>query len=311
MERQLSREPILPKAFMARCSKLLGDENSAFLKCLQRPLRKSIRVNTIKTTVKDLSKRLSFLENQFGWYGDGFFINEDKPGKYLEHFLGYYHVQSAMSMVPALILDPRPQDIVLDLTAAPGSKTTQMAQMMENEGAIVANDVRIERLKALKSNIERLGVVNTVVTRVDGRKFRLGGSFDKVLLDAPCSSEGTVRKNWNMLSRWGMEQIRSLSRLQKPLSENAVLSLKPGGVMVYSTCTHAPEENEGVVSHLLEKFEWLELEGIKVEGIRSRTGITEWEGRHFDRRVKSCMRIYPHDNDTEGFFIAKLVRRDV
>ncbi|MBI2675007.1 MAG: RsmB/NOP family class I SAM-dependent RNA methyltransferase [Candidatus Aenigmarchaeota archaeon] len=306
-----NKQPILPAAFKARCSKLLGDENSAFLKCLQRPLRKCIRVNTIKISVSELEKRLPFLDGQFEWYPEGFFINEDKPGKYLEHFLGYYHVQSAMSMVPALILDPKPQDIVLDLTAAPGSKTTQMAQMMENKGAIVANDVRIERLKALKSNIERLGVVNTLVTRVDGRKFRLGGSFDKVLLDAPCSGEGTVRKNWNMLSRWSMEQIRSLSRLQKSLAENALLSLKPGGVMVYSTCTHSPEENEGIVSHLLERFEWLELEGIKVEGIKSREGITQWEGRHFDRRVRDCMRIYPHDNDTEGFFIAKLVRRDV
>ncbi len=300
------REPVLPKAFMARCSKLLGEENREFLKCLQMPLRKSIRANTIKIQVSELEKRLGFLGQQFSWYPEGFFIDEEKPGKYLEHFLGYYHVQSAISMVPALLLDPRPEERVLDMTAAPGSKTTQMAQMMGNRGVIVANDVRVERLKALKSNIERLGVLNTVVTRNDGRNLRLGSTFDKVLLDAPCSGEGTVRKNWNMLSRWSMERIRSLSRLQKSIAENAALSLRPGGSMVYSTCTLAPEENEGVVDHLLNKFGWIDIEETKIEGLKTRSGIMEWEGMGFDERVKNCMRIYPHDNDTEGFFIAKL-----
>ncbi len=306
MERQLSKEPILPKAFMARCSKLLGEENKEFLKCLRMPLRKSIRVNTIKILVSELGKRLAFLGQQFSWYPEGFFIDEGKPGKYLEHFLGYYHVQSAISMVPALLLDPQPGERVLDMTAAPGSKTTQMAQMMGNKGVIVANDVRIERLKALKSNIERLGVLNTVVTRNDGRNLRLGSTFDKVLLDAPCSGEGTVRKNWNMLSRWNMEQIKSLARLQKAIAENAALSLRPGGSMIYSTCTLAPEENEGVVDHLLNKFGWIDIEETKIEGLKTRSGVMEWEGIEFDERVKNCMRIYPHDNDTEGFFIAKL-----
>ncbi len=212
-------------------------------------------------------------------------------------------------MIPPIVLGPKGGEAVLDACAAPGSKTTQMAEMMGNTGVIVANDTNISRIKALRYNLDKGGVLNAVVTRMDAAKLsRSGIQFDRILVDAPCSAEGTIRKDWKVLSHWSDSLIFNLSRVQSHILLNAVQCLKSGGTLVYSTCTLAPEENEGVVNHLLDKIGGLHVEKINLAGLRSRVGVTEWQGARYRDEVKNCSRIYPQDNDSEGFFVAKITK---
>jgi NOL1/NOP2/sun family putative RNA methylase len=307
---------ILPKEFKARYSKILGTENKRFLDYCMRPLRKSIRINTLKIEKEkclELLKKRGWNLNPIPWYENGFWVDceriEEQLGNTLEYFMGYYYIQEASSMIPPAVLKPRERDFVLDMAASPGSKTGQIAEMMNNKGCVIANDVRIDRLKMLKYNLEKLGVMNTVVSKIDGRRFgKLNLKFDKILVDAPCSSEGTVRKNWKALSRWSPELIKYMSRIQKQMLDSAVHCLESGGVLVYSTCTLAPEENEGVIDYILKKYLDMDVEPIKLKGLKYREGLKEWNGTVFDSRVRKCARIWPQDNDTEGFFVAKLVK---
>ena len=306
---------IIPSEFKARYHKILGEENRVFLRYCIKPLRKSIRLNPLKADPHEIKKRL---EEKYGWnlkripwYKYGYWIindvGEGVVGNTLEHFMGYYYVQEAASMIPPVALDPKEGEIILDMSAAPGSKTTQMCEMMNNKGTIVANDVDIIRIKALRFNIEKLGCSNVVVTRMDGREFpKKKIKFDKVLLDAPCSAEGTVRKDWKALSRWSVRMIKTVASLQKKLLLSAYDSLKPGGTLVYSTCTLSPEENEGVINYLLDSREDAKVEPIKIPGLKFHKGIEEWEGKKYHEDVKNIIRVFPQDNDTEGFVIAKV-----
>lgn len=231
-------------------------------------------------------------------------------GRSLEHILGYYYVQEIASMLPVLALKPGPEELVLDLAAAPGSKTTQLAAFMKNTGAIIANDVNLKRLKILASNMERCGVLNAIITKKDGivlckRLKENGFLFDKILVDAPCSGEGTLRSSPVTYEMWNPKTIKILSRLQKALLASAIGILKPHGEIVYSTCTHAPEENEEVVNFVIKEFQDVKIESISLP-IKYRSGITEWNGDNYNQEVKKSCRIYPQDNDTEGFFIAKM-----
>ncbi len=306
---------MFPNLFKARMHKLLGEENKLFLKYCQKPLRTTIRINKLKVkNEKEIVKRLedygwklkkiSFLESAYEVSG---LKEEEAIGNTLEFFLGYYYVQEIASMLPPVILDPRPGEKILDLCASPGSKTTQMAMLMKNKGLIIANDVALERLKILKYNIEKYGVLNTITTLHDGRFFwKKDLKFDKILVDVPCSCEGVIRKNYQVLSRWSLHRIKELSKLQKGLIISAFKCLKEKGVLVYSTCTLAPEENEEVVSFLLDKFNNAKIEKIEISGFKMREGILEWESKKFREEVRNCARIYPQDNDTEAFFIAKI-----
>ena len=176
-------------------------------------------------------------------------------GRALEHILGYYYVQELASMLPVLVLKPKPNEKILDLASAPGSKTTQMASKMENAGLIIANEISLGRIKILASNTERCGVMNTIITKKEGsaicKRFeKQNFLFDKILVDAPCSGEGTLRSSYKTYKMWNPNTIKKLSRIQKHLLESAIEILKPGGEIVYSTCTHAPEENEEVVDDI-------------------------------------------------------------
>jgi len=302
---------IIPSEFKARYHKILGDENKVFLEFCKKPLRKCIRINTLK--VKDYDKFVGILGEKYKlekvpFCDYAYFINTQNPGKMYEHFLGKIYVQEAASLIPPIVMDLDTNDFVFDACAAPGSKTTQMAQIMNNKGCIVANDSIIERIKALFFNIESSGVLNTAITLMDMEKpipEKLYNRFDKILLDAPCSCDGTVRKDWNALSKWSVGLVKFLSNLQKKIIKNCINMLKKDGILVYSTCTLSPEENEEVVDYALKNFN-IEAEKIDVKNLKKHEGITEWEGKNFDESVKKCARIYPQDNDTEGFFVAKL-----
>ncbi|MCS7112790.1 MAG: RsmB/NOP family class I SAM-dependent RNA methyltransferase [Candidatus Bathyarchaeota archaeon] len=284
-----------------------------FLSHLLKPLPHSIRVNTLKISPERLIQRMEakgFILKQsklHPWFFEVEYTEERGLGATLEHTLGYYYVQEIVSGIPPIALDPKPWEVILDMAAAPGSKTTQIAQMMGCKGTIVANDISRERIKALKSNLDRLGVTNTVITVCDARRFRSSILFDRILLDAPCSSEATIRKDPSLQLDFSYRSTKWFSRLQKGMVERAYNLLKDDGVLVYSVCTFAPEECEEVVEHALKI-------GFKIEQVniplKHMEGIVEWvdeKGRRyrFDPDVSRSIRIYPHFEDTGGMFIAK------
>ena len=305
--------------FEERMKSLLGSDFPAFSEIIHHPPKNFIRCNTLKISCEELKKRLEKkwkVEQPFPGHEEIMLVEELMPGeigKAEEHLLGYYYIQELSSMLSVIALNPAAGEFVLDLCASPGSKTTQMAAMMENSGNIIANDRDIGRIAILASNLERCGVANSVVTRMLGenlceRFFLQGIKFDKILVDAPCSGEGTMRSSPKTFIMWNKNIIRKLSKIQKNLIESAAKILKKGGVMVYSTCTHAPEENEEVVSFLLEKFPDFTLEESDLP-IKCRAGILRWEEKTYNKNIERACRIYPHDNDTEGFFVAKFRRK--
>ena len=205
-------------------------------------------------------------------------------------------------MIPPLVLNPKPGDFVLDIAASPGSKTTQMAAMMKNKGIIIANDVENKRMKSLSSNLQRCGVSNVVVTKMHAQAFK-NLQCDSILLDAPCSGSGIIRKSLNTLKIWNPKMIKKLAGVQKQLILTAYNCLKKNGTLVYSTCSVDPEEDEGVVSHLLDETD-AKVEKINLN-IKRSDAILE-DDVSYNSKVKDCLRIWPQDNDSEGFFIAKI-----
>lgn len=205
-----------------------------------------------------------------------------------------------------MVLDPKPGDLVLDMAASPGSKTSQMAQYMENQGVIVANDVKGDRLAALGINLQRVGAYNTVITLMQGERYGTTGvQFDKILLDAPCSGTGTIRKSPRTINMWNPDMVTRISKLQQKLVLAAWKALKPGGTLVYSTCSSEPEENEGIVSFLLENHKDAKIVPFEIEMKRG-TPILSFEGKEYHPDVKHTLRLWPQDNDTEGFFVSKI-----
>ena len=289
----------------------LIEDLEAFYAACERPLPSVVRVNTIKTTVERAKRALADSDIAFEeteWCPGLLRLPEDQPGANWPYVHGWLHGQEEVSAIPARVLDPVPGERVWDACAAPGSKTTQLAALLEDTGRIVATDNNLGRISALRSNTERLGVTNTAVTAEDARNHSLkpfdGEHYDRALVDAPCSCEGTVRKNPDVLEEWSFDHVEGVSAIQKGILRRAVQTTREGGTVVYSTCTFAPEENEAVLDHVLseESCRLVEFDLPLDHAI----GITEWEGETFDRAVRRAKRIYPHHNDTGGFFCAKL-----
>ena len=285
------------------------------IEAYRRPLPTSFRVNTLKMDEREIlemlvERGLSFRKIPWARYG---YVVEDESidlGKTIEHMLGLIYIQAPISMVPVEVLDPKPGEKVLDLCAAPGSKSTQIAQLLGGVGVLVANDISFERVKALASNLQRFGVLNVIVTLMDGRKFPrfARGCFDKVLVDAPCSSLGIVSKNWGIARSWSPEIAKRLSKTQRQLIVAGFDCLKPGGELVYATCTLTVEENEMVVQYLLEKRENAILAEIDLSSLRYRRGIVEWDDMRFDEELRKTIRIMPYDNWAEGFYVARILK---
>ncbi len=298
-----------PERLLERLKTLWPDEYEEILSYAARPLPDAIRVNTLKISVKKFLQITELELEKVSWYRYAFIVkNQVTLGNTLEHVLGYVYSQSLASMLPVLAMKPRKNEKILDLCAAPGSKTTQIAQHMQNTGVIVANDIHYKRLKALASNLQRCGVMNTLVIQKRGEKlYKLTNEkFDKVLVDAPCSGEGTVRKDESAWNNWSHGKVSYFSKLQKKLIVSAFNMLKPDGILLYSTCTLAPEENEGVIDYLLNKFENARLEKIRINGVKLRPGIVEFGKLRFSEEVKKCVRVLFQDLDSEGFFLAKI-----
>jgi NOL1/NOP2/sun family putative RNA methylase len=236
---------------------------------------------------------------------------EDGPGSVAqtpEHWLGLFHIQQAVMSLPSLALAPRPGERVLDLCAAPGGKTVHLAELMEDRGPLVAVDPKEQRLRGLLGNVYRLGHSNVIVVAADGRDLPERARFDRVLVDAPCSAEGNYRRKEGRLPERSADFVGYVTGLQEALLRKGVALTRPGGVIVYSTCTFAPEENEAVVARILAD-EPVEIETIELD-VPHAPGVTEWMGETYPAELERAWRLYPQHLDSGGMFMARLRRMD-
>ena len=311
---------------LARYDPIVADPE-AFRAACERPLPSVVRVNGIKATPDRVARAFEAAGVGFepvGWHDGLFRLADDvSPGNTWPFVHGWVYGQEEVSALPARVLDPDPGERVLDPCAAPGSKTTQLAALMDDEGLLVANDSNLGRLSALRANAERCGVTSVAVTHADARHLSLkpfGGSerrsearrttsdgvepFDRALVDVPCSCEGTVRKNPDVLEEWSPSHVEGIAGVQRDILGRAVEVTRPGGTVVYSTCTFAPEENEAVLDDVIADHDCRLVEfDLELEHV---AGVAEWDGDRYDPSVRRAKRVYPHHNDTGGFFCAKL-----
>jgi len=291
---------------LTRYQKIIPDWEE-FIAATRRPLPLTIRTNTLRILPSKLRTRLEekgFSLTPFPGIPTLFQVEEKGVTKTIEHWLGLFYVQEATQVLPVIALDPRPGESVLDLCAAPGGKATQIAAAMKNSGLLIANEPNGRRRQALFANLNRLSVLNTAVTTYRGESFPMRVKFDRVLIDAPCSAEGTGRKTPGLGEGATEGTIRRLAGIQRRLILRGYDLLRSGGVLVYSTCTFAPEENEEVVSFLLESRD-ARIEELHLP-LPVAPGITRWEERRFKAELSRCVRIYPHHFDSGGGFIARV-----
>jgi len=280
----------------------------SFIASCQRPLRRSIRINTLKISVSDflaLVAPYGWQLSPIPWCEEGFWIERDEEtlplGSTAEHLSGLFYIQEASSMLPvaALFADDAEITRVMDVAAAPGSKTTQIAARMANQGAILANEYAASRVKVLAANISRCGIQNVVLTHFDGRVFgaALPECFDAILLDAPCSGEGVVRKDPDALRNWSVASNLEIAATQRELIDSAFHALRPGGTLVYSTCTLNREENEQVCQWLLARYP----DAVCVEPLGDL-----FNGAQQALTEEGFLHVFPQIFDCEGFFVARL-----
>jgi len=312
------------ESVLARYRPLLGDVVDGwdgFIDALQRPLPGCIWSNPTRIDAGGLGALLAgegIAAEPIPWLrhpslGQAFRLPADlKAGQRWWYCAGLAHAQEEVSQLPVTLMDLRPGQRVLDLCAAPGGKTAQIALALGNRGTLLANDFSPERIAALQGNLDRLGVVNVSTTWCDGGNYpAAAGPFDRILVDAPCSSEGTLRRNRSLARKLaadaGKRRHARMVPRQRALLRKAVQLCRPGGRIVYSTCTFAPEENELIVAEALDAGSGrLSLLPVTVQGLRTSPGITRWGDRSLDPSLARCLRIWPHVNDTGGFFVAVL-----
>jgi len=300
-------------SFYSYLIRLIGSkETKEFFEAVKEEFPKIIRINPLKTNKEFVKQRLTkggfILKENPLWENSFEVIYEPyEIGKTLEHYAGLFYVQEKSSLLPVKILDPKPGEIVLDIASAPGSKATQMGEVMESKGILVCNDIHLPRVKALTHNLDRIGLINTAVTMLDGAIFGelYYEKFDRVLVDAPCSSMGTVHKAKEVLSWWNEREINWFKMIQKKLVISGLKALKIGGILVYSTCTLTVEENEELIDEIINDYpvELLEIENLNINEER---GITEYMGKKFSKEIEKAIRIWPHKSNMEGFFIVKM-----
>ena len=285
---------MLPEAFLKRIMEQLGEEYPDFLRSLERPRAVALRQNPLKGAQPELP----FVQNPVPWEPCGYYYDpQTRPGLHPYHEAGVYYLQEASAMAPVVLLDPQPGEWVCGLCAAPGGKTTQIAGRMQGEGFLLCNEIHPKRARILSRNIERMGVSNALVTneRPDTLAKRLQGCFDRVLVDAPCSGEGMFRKEEAAVTDWSEETVAMCARRQKEILESAGKLVRPGGRLVYSTCTFAPEENEQVIDWFLQEHEEFCAEAVEAPWF-----IPGQEGTY---------RMWPHKLLGEGHFAAVLRKK--
>lgn len=281
----------LPIEFEKKMKAFLGNEWDDFLYSYDNNRFQALRFNTLK--VQSPEERMLILkvlgissDKRVSWANEAYYFDENvRPGKHPYHEMGLYYIQEPSAMSAAALLAPKPGMRVLDLCAAPGGKSTQLATYLGDSGLLVSNEINTQRSRILSQNIERMGIKNAIVTNEDSFVLasHFPGFFNAIQVDAPCSGEGMFRKLPEAIEQWSMENVAICAARQKEILDNAAVMLKPGGTIVYSTCTFSKEENEDVIEYFLEK--------------------------HPDFTLEEMERFWPHKVDGEGHFVAKLVRR--
>ena len=284
---------MLPEAFLNRMKAMLGEEYPAFLESLERPRAVALRYNPLKGKMP----AVPFLKDPVPWEPMGYYYDpEARPGLHPYHEAGVYYLQEASAMAPVFLLDPQPGEWVCDLCAAPGGKTTQIAGRMAGEGFLLCNEWSPKRAKILSRNIERMGIANALVTNEHPQKLaqRFAGCFDRVLIDAPCSGEGMFRKEETAVTDWSEETVAMCANRQREILRSGARLVRPGGRLVYSTCTFAPEENEQTMAEFLAEHPDFVPEQMSAP----------W----FETKDNSAFRLWPHKLLGEGHFAAVLRR---
>ncbi|MFX1469856.1 MAG: RsmB/NOP family class I SAM-dependent RNA methyltransferase [Promethearchaeota archaeon] len=282
------------------------NETVNMLKANEKKLTPTIRVNTLKISALELKKRLEekgFELEQVEWIPCGFKILKESYnlGSSHEFLQGYYYLQNVASMLSAIILDPKSNEIVIDMCSAPGSKATHMAQLMQNQGTLILIDRNKNRIPALEMNLRRMGIINSIVLNMDSINLsHLKIKADKILLDAPCTGEGLIRQDPSRKRNKKMKDIEKMALIQKKLLEAGLMTLKVGGKLLYCTCSIAPEENELVINGVLEKTENFAI--IEISERFGVNGLTEIFGNSLMDDLKFSQRLYPHIHDTIGFY---------
>jgi 16S rRNA (cytosine1407-C5)-methyltransferase len=305
----------LPEKFTQRLQELYDEkEYQHILQAFSHTTLPSFRANTLHVTAKELFgllEKQGFELEKVAWYSDAFLLKNKSIRELTEtdaYKQGLLYVQNLSSMIPALVLDPKPNETVLDLAAAPGSKTTQMAALMNNTGELTANDLSYKRLYKLKENLNQMGVLNAKVLNLPGESFwkNLPEYFDKTLVDVPCSMEGRIRcDDPKTYHDWSTKKVKQLARLQKYLLRSAIAATKVGGTIVYSSCTLSPEENEGVIEWIMDKTpNALVIEKIVIPHLSLQKGLTTWRKKIY-KQTQNTARVAPSET-MEGFFVTKI-----
>lgn len=318
----------LPEKFLNRMKSMLGEDYDAFLASYDNPNFQALRINTLHTSAKDVlshsvlvadtEHNTNFSLSQVPWCRDGYYYPETmRPGKHIYHEAGAYYIQEPSAMSPAVYLDAKPGETVLDLCAAPGGKSTQIASMMKQQGLLISNEIHPARAKILSENVERMGITNAVVTNESPQTLatRFVSFFDRIMVDAPCSGEGMFRKNEEACLQWSVENVRICADRQDEILNEADKMLKPGGRIVFSTCTFAPAENEGSIGRFLTthpEYKLLDVplyEGMS-HGLICDAPLSMCDGFRdveFAKQVADkVIRLWPHKLNGEGHFVAVL-----
>ncbi len=304
----------LPENFKLKMKELLGDELDSFIDCYKDRHNAGIRVNTLKLTPERFKEIAPVDIDPVPWIKNGFYYDEnDRASKHPYYYAGLYYIQEPSAMTPASLLPVNPGDRVLDLCAAPGGKTTELGAKLKGKGVLVCNDISNSRAKALLKNVELFGIRNAIVISEAPVKLEntFRGYFDKILVDAPCSGEGMFRKSHAIIKNWEQYGTGYYAKLQREILPSAINMLRPGGYMIYSTCTFSTEEDEGTLKWLLENYpdmHVLETADISVPGFE---GFVHARPELVDgpEEIRGALRLYPHKIKGEGHFVA-LLRKD-
>lgn len=302
----MDRELKLPEAFLERMKEMLGTEFEDFAGSYKKERSFGLRVNTAKISCEEFEKLVPFEVKKIPWVENGYFYEEaSRPARCPLYQAGLYYLQEPSAMTPASRIPVEPGDFVLDLCAAPGGKATALGAALRGNGLLVANDISTSRARALLRNIELFGIPNVFVANESPEKLHrtFPEFFHKIVLDAPCSGEGMFRKEEALARDWTPEKSTELARVQRELILLAADMLRPGGLLLYSTCTFAPKEDEGTISFLLEQHPEMDL--VELPGYEGFSqGEPAWGNG--DERLKRCVRIFPHRMNGEGHFLALL-----
>lgn len=303
----------LPELFKEKMQRLLGDEYEAYLASYNNPKYQGIRINTMKVSLEHWSKINPFSDLQpVPWCQEGYYYTEpNKPSKDPYYFAGLYYIQEPSAMAPGAYIPIEEGDKVLDLCAAPGGKTTQVLAKLNQTGVLISNDISASRTQALLKNVENFGARNAIITNETPQRLanKLPGYFDKILIDAPCSGEGMFRKDESAIKSWETYGVEHCQALQREILEYAYTMLKEDGMILYSTCTFSPEENEGMIQEFLSKHPLCEVIPLTpVGGIKN--GQPDWIEKG-DSCLSGALRLWPHHLKGEGHFVCLIQKKEV